>query len=63
MAEIKAAQRVDPDIVQMCEYKERDILPIDEKLAKRLVLESERYKIIQGVLYFEPLTHLGNCVL
>ena len=64
LREIQEAQREDPALYVFCEYLEHNILPVDEKDAKRLVLESQYYELIQGVLYYEPPTHLGHlCVV
>jgi hypothetical protein len=41
-------------LVNIYNYLEHDILPSDEKLAKKLVLECGRYEVIRGVLYYEP---------
>jgi len=64
MTRIKAAQRDDPDLASMCQYLESDILPTDEKLARKIVAESEHFELIQGVLYFEPAAFVGRlCVV
>lgn len=62
--EIRVAQRSDTTLTSMFEYLERGVLPSDEKFAKRLVMESSRYEVIQGVLYYEPDFKPGNlCVV
>lgn len=41
-----------------------DVLPTDEKRAKRIVLESDRFELIHGVLHYEPPTSIGRlCVV
>ena len=42
MDEIQVAQRSDAALVVMCVYLEHGVLPSDEKLAKRIVVESSR---------------------
>ena len=64
LGQIQTAQREDTSLCLICEYLEHNALPIDEKDAKRLVLESRYYELIQGVLYYEPPTSPGNlCVV
>lgn len=48
----------------MCNYLELDVLPSDEKLARKVVLERDRYELINGVLHFEPSAFIGRlCVV
>ena len=64
LAGIRDLQRKDLSLIAMCDYLERGFLPIDEKEAKKLVLESRCYDVIQGVLYYEPPTIPGRlCVV
>ena len=64
MKEIRAAQREDPELVVLCDYLERGVLPPGEEMAKKVVLESERYEVIQEVLHFEPIACPGRlCVV
>jgi hypothetical protein len=44
-----ASQRSDSALVTMLEYLERDVLPTDEKLARKV---SGKYEVVEGVLYF-----------
>ena len=37
----------------MCEYLEHGVLPADKTLANKVVIESGKYEVIQGILYFE----------
>ena len=60
------AQRMpyDSTLVTMLEYLERDALPTDEKLARRVVMESGKYEVVQGVLYFVPDSSPGHlCIV
>ena len=64
MSEVKSAQRNDPERLPMCEYLESNVLHTEEKLAKRIVLVSERFVLIQGVLYYESSNHVGRlCIV
>ena len=45
-------QRVDPKLKAIIEYLDGGVLPTDEKLAKRLVLECSRFTIQDGVLFY-----------
>ena len=45
-------QRDDPQLKAIIEYLDGGILPTDEKLAKRLVLERSRFTIQDGVLFY-----------
>lgn len=45
-------QHEDPDLHMIFSYLEKSELPSDEKKARRLVLESDHYTILNGVLYF-----------
>lgn len=48
----------------MSEYLSQGVLPTDEKLAKKVILESNKYEVIQAVLYFEPDCKPGHlCVV
>ena len=50
--EIATLQRKDPNLYPILAYLEKKELPANEKKARRLVMESDRYTIIDGVLYF-----------
>ncbi len=52
---IGAAQREDPELLALFGYLEQGALPSEETVARRTVLESEHYEVIQGVLHFEPV--------
>ena len=63
MTKLKEAERNDPELQDLCQYLEADILPT-EKRATRIVLESERYELIHDVLHYEPLAFIGRlCVV
>ena len=48
---IVEAQRDDPDLLPILSYLEKDELPENEKLASRLIVESQSYDVVDGVLY------------
>ena len=49
--EIAMLQHADPNFQPILAYLEKKELPTDEKKARRLVIESDRFTIIEGVLY------------
>lgn len=51
-SEISVLQHKDPSLRLILLYLEKQELPTDENKARRLVLESDRFNIIDGVLYF-----------
>ena len=59
LVKIGHLQREDPALATMWTYLEQGQLPVDEKNAKRLVLESCNHDVIRGVLYYEPPTIPG----
>ena len=64
MEKLKISQKQDPDLVPMCQYLGSDVLPTDEKVARKIVTESQHFELIQGVLYFEPAASAGRlCVV
>ena len=50
---ITECQRKDPDLSSIIDYLEKDTLPDDEKKAKKLLLESSQYDMLDGVLHNE----------
>ena len=57
-------QTKDKDICAMLTYITRGDLPDDEKQARKLVLESKLFSVIEGVLYREdPLFPGRQCVV
>ena len=63
LAKIRSSQKEDSSLVVLCDYLEHGVLPV-EKSAKKLILESRHFEVIQGVLYYEPPTISGRlCVV
>lgn len=60
---ISVAQRSDATLVDMIEYLKRGVLPSDEKLAKKMVMEGSRYEVIQEVCIMSLISYMGTCVL
>ena len=50
--EFEKLQKEDPQLQEIRNYLLHDILPSDEKRAKRLILEKERFTILNDVLYY-----------
>ena len=50
--DIKRLQHLDPELAHILDYHEQGILPAEETLARRLVLEAELYEVVDGVLFF-----------
>ena len=57
--EIRDLQQQDPSLVVRCRYLEHGQLPDGEQESRRLVLESQNYEVMQGVLFYEPPTVPG----
>ena len=57
LLEIQSLQRQDPAIMEICCYLEHGQLPDGERESKRLVLESPKYTLIQGVLHMSHRLH------
>ena len=53
-------QRRDTKLKVVIEYIEQDVLPSDEKLARKVVLERSRFSLMDGVLYFVDGARGGN---
>ena len=51
--EIRVCQMKDSDLLPYFQYLEDGLLPVDEKDAKKVVLESRKFEVIDGVLQFE----------
>ena len=51
--DIKQEQRSDPDLLPMIEYLESGKLPAEEQTSRKIVIESPKFELIDGVLYFE----------
>jgi len=56
--DIEHLQRQCPDFIPMFDYIEQGKLPVDDKAARKMILESENFVIKHGVLYhtFSPRT-------
>ena len=62
--DIKQEQRSDPDLLSLIEYLETGKLPIEEQTSKKIVAESPKFDLIDGVLYFEyPNSPLKWCIV
>ena len=62
-ATLRDEQKKDPGLAALCLYLEDGTLPDDKKLAKRIVIESQQYDIIDGVLHFENRSFPGRWCL
>ena len=51
--DIKQEQWSDSDLLPLIEYLEIGKLPVDEQISKKIVAESPKFDLIDGVLYFE----------
>ena len=51
--EICVAQKGDIKLVGMFRYLEQSVLPTDEKLARKIVMESSKYEVIKGFFNFK----------
>ena len=64
LKEVCEMQLKDPDLAQYLTYLERHTLPDDDCVAKRIVIESSRMEIIDGVLYREDASNSGRwCIV
>ena len=62
--EISKLQREDDDCAQLNVYLEGGVLPQDEHVCRKLILESRHFHLVGGVLYREDPTTTGrNCVV
>ncbi len=50
--DITKEQRFDPKIQEIVTYLEQDVLPTDERRARRLALEQSCFNVVDGFLYF-----------
>ena len=55
LADVRELQLKDPDLVVYFSYLEQQVLPEDDSVAKRIVLESKRMEVVDGVLYREDV--------
>ena len=51
--DIKQEQRSDSDLLPLIECLETGKLPVDDQLSRKVVAESPKFDLIDGVLYFE----------
>ena len=64
LEEVLRCQREDADMAAMTVYLQYGTLPDEEKLSRRIVLESKQYEVIEGVLYHENPAFPGRwCVV
>ena len=64
LKEVREMQLTDPDLALYIAYLECHSLPDDDRVAKRIVLESRRMEIIDGVLYREDVSNCGRwCIV
>ena len=62
--EVRELQLKDPNLALYLSYLEQNTLPDDDHVAKTIVLESRRMKVIDGVLYREDVSDAGRwCVV
>ena len=64
MKDIRDLQEKDPDLVPLVWYLKKGELPTEEEISERIVLESARYDLIDGVLHSEnPSTPGRWCIV
>lgn len=64
MEAVREFQLKDDEAVLILSYLQEGTLPEDEKLARKLVLESKHFCVIEGVLYHDDQTRSGRtCVV
>ena len=51
--DIKQEQQSDPDLLPLIKYLESGKLPAEEQTSRKIVIESPKFELIDGVLYFE----------
>ena len=52
-SDVGRLQRSDDELSRIFEYLEQDVLPADERQARRLAVEKPNFDVIDGVLYYE----------
>ena len=55
LSEISKWQREDPQISPILDYKQAETLPENQKEARRIILKSLDYEVVDGVLYMTKL--------
>ena len=64
MAEVCTLQQEDPDLAPMLNYLTDGSLPSDEKTARKVLLESKQFDLLDGVLHHENPAFPGRlCVV
>ena len=62
--ELKQLQCQDVDLAPYIKYLEHSILPSDERDARKVVLRSKQYEIIDGILHYESPIRPGRwCIV
>ena len=51
-SEMAEQQRQDPKLKVLVDYKEQGVLPSDERLTMKTVVESSQFSLMDGILYF-----------
>ena len=51
-SEMAEQQKQDPKLKVLVDYMEQGVLPSDERLAKKTVVESSQFSLMDGILYF-----------
>jgi hypothetical protein len=59
--DISTLQRQCDDLGPIIQYLEDDILPTDDAKARKIILEADRYAIIEGILYHIYTPRRGRC--
>ena len=57
MDTVKSLQQADQFLSPMLEYLKDGKLPLDDKKARRIVLESQYYSLLDNILHHESPTH------
>ena len=60
VAELNTLQHNDPGLRAIIDFIEKDELPEDAKLAKKLTLEQDQYELIDGILHHENPANPGQ---
>ena len=60
LKEVRELQLKDPNLALYLSYLEQNTLPDDDHVAERIVLESRRMEVIDGVLYREDVSDSGQ---
>lgn len=53
LEDIQQQQQRDPELLPLISYLRRGELPEEEKAAKKIVMESAKYELMDGILHFE----------